>query len=311
MIVCCVLILSRGLAQTPKAEIAFTIPEKDLIPEGIAYDPAEKAFYLSSIFKKKILKISAKGIVSDFISSGEDDVQEVLGMIVDPKGFLWACNNFYEADTIPRISNIHVYDTRTKSLVRRYQLTDGKRHLFNDLHMLNSGDVFITDTEFGMLWVIRKDRNVLEEFTKPGSVSYPNGITSTADQKNLIISTARGIVLLNLETKETKPLENQRYQVNGYDGLYRYKTSLIGVQNIYFPESIHQLSLNENNDRIEKVDFILAKHPHLDLPTTGVIAENYFYLIANSQLLQIIGNKGKIRHPDKLNDTIILKIKLD
>src|SRR5688572_26488520 len=234
----CVLILSKGLAQTPKAETAFTIPEKDLIPEGIAYDPAEKSFYLGSIFKKKIIKISSKGRVSDFVSSGENEIQEVLGMIVDPNGFLWACNNLYEADTIPRISNVHVYNTHNKSLVKRYQLMDGKRHLFNDLHMISSGDVFITDTEFGMIWVIRKDKNVLEEFTKPGSVSYPNGITSTADEKNLMISTAPGIVLLNIDTKEIKPLQSHRYQVNGYDGLYRYKSTLLGIQNIYFPESI-------------------------------------------------------------------------
>lgn len=308
---CCLFLLINVSSHAQEAALAFTTTEKDLIPEGITYDPSEKSFYVSSIHKKKIVKITSKGVVSDFVSSGDNEIQEVLGMIVDSKGLLWACNNFYEQDTVPYISNIHVYNLRNKSLVKRYQLNDGKRHLFNDLHMLNSGDVYITDTEFGMIWVIRKDKNILEEFTKPGSVSYPNGITSTADQKNLIISTARGLVLMNIETRETKALQNNRYQVNGYDGLYRYKSSLIGVQNIFFPESVHKLTLSSSDDSIQKVDFLLAEHPLLDSPTTGVIVENYFYLLANSQLLQIIGNKGKIKHPEALNNTFILKIKLD
>lgn len=298
----------KGFAQSYQAEPAFTVHEKDLIPEGIAYDPVEKAFYVSSIYKRKIVKVSPKGEVSDFVSSRANEIEEVLGMKVD-KGLLWACNNAYEQDSV-RISNVHVYNTKTKALIKRYQLTDGKRHLFNDLCIASSGDVFITDTEIGMIWIIRKQLNVLEEFTKPGTISYPNGVDISADQKNLIISTVNGIVLMDIESKVIKPLRS-RYQLSGYDGLYLYKSSLIGVQNIYFPESIHRIHLNSASHAVEKVEFLLAEHPQLDLPTTGVVAENYFYFIANSQLLQIIGNKGKIRHPDKLNDTFILKIKLD
>jgi len=305
-----ILLLSKTFAQPREAEPAFVISERDLIPEGIAYDPVEKAFYVSSIYKRKIVKLSAKGDVSDFVPTRQDEIQEVLGMKVDNKGLLWACNNAYEEDSL-RISNVHVYHTKNKSLVKRYQLMDGKRHLFNDLCILNSGDVFITDTELGMIWVINKQKNTLEEFTKPGSVSYPNGITVSADQKQLIVSTANGIVLLNVETKEIKPLRNNRYQLNGYDGLYLYHSSLIGVQNIYFPESIHRMDLNPAGNSIEKVEFLLSNHPQLNLPTTGVVADNYFYFIANSQLMQIIGNKGKLKHPEKLTDTIILKIKLD
>lgn len=303
-------IVSAGFAQQYKAEVAFTIPEKDLIPEGIAYDPVEKAFYVSSIYKRKIVKLSSKGEVSDFVPFRQDEIQEVLGMKVDSKGLLWACNNAYEEDSL-RISNIHVYNTKTKSLIKRYQLSDGKRHLFNDLQIMSSGDVYITDTEISMIWVVRKDKNILEEFTKPGSVSSPNGITATPDEKHLIISTDNGLTMMNIETKALKPLRSSRYHLSGYDGLYLYKSSLIGVQNIYFPESIHKLDLAPASEAIEKVESILTEHPQFDIPTTGVVVENYFYLIANSQLLQIIGNKGKIKNPEKLNDTIILKIKLD
>ena len=36
-----------------------------------------------------------------------------------------------------------------------------------------------------------------------------------------------------------------------------------------------------------------------------------FYFIANSQLFQLIGNQGKIKNPEKLKETTILKIRLN
>jgi tetratricopeptide (TPR) repeat protein len=40
-----------------RSRTAFTVPEKDLLPEGIAYDPKEDCFYLGSMWKSKIVKI--------------------------------------------------------------------------------------------------------------------------------------------------------------------------------------------------------------------------------------------------------------
>ena len=44
--------------QTPvhRSTLAFSIAEKDLIPEGITYDPKGKAFYLGSLYKEKSSK---------------------------------------------------------------------------------------------------------------------------------------------------------------------------------------------------------------------------------------------------------------
>lgn len=40
--------------KTSKSEIACSIDEKDLIPEGIAYDPQTQSFFLGSIYKKRL-----------------------------------------------------------------------------------------------------------------------------------------------------------------------------------------------------------------------------------------------------------------
>src|SRR6478736_4914990 len=72
--------------------IAFRLTEKDLIPEGITFDPTTKSFYVSSINKRKIVKVDEQGRVSDFIPSGQDEIGEVLGLKI-AKGKLWACND--------------------------------------------------------------------------------------------------------------------------------------------------------------------------------------------------------------------------
>ncbi|MCI0751313.1 MAG: hypothetical protein L0Y35_05710, partial [Flammeovirgaceae bacterium] len=94
-------------------------------------------------------------------------------------------------------------------------------------------------------------------------------------------------------------------------GLYNYRGSIVGVQNVLFPEAIHQLELSEDDDKITKVKLLSAFDPHLNIPTTGAFAEHTFYFIGNSQLLQIIGTKGKIKEPEKLTETYIMKIRLN
>ena len=64
---------------------AFTIKEKDLIPEGMAYDPIEKAFYFGSIQKCKVIKVGPDGKAEDFIKQGQDGLVVTLGMKVDVK----------------------------------------------------------------------------------------------------------------------------------------------------------------------------------------------------------------------------------
>src|SRR5215213_7927552 len=44
-----------------RSEKAFTIPQKDLITEGIAYDSQTKRFFVSSIYRHKIVAIDPGG----------------------------------------------------------------------------------------------------------------------------------------------------------------------------------------------------------------------------------------------------------
>jgi sugar lactone lactonase YvrE len=210
-------------AHAQKAEVAFKIPEKDIIPEGIAWDPTGKNFYIGSIQKNKILKITQDGIVTDFVKTNQDNIRQVLGMRVDNEGRLWACNNSPEQDTVSKISSVHVYDLKTGKLQKAFTLNDGTKHLFNDIHFTSSGDAYVTDSDGGAIYMIRKGSNDIQEFLKLGTLRYPNGITSTKDEKKLIVSTGSGlgIVSVDLQTQKVEQIPHEKFFIIGADGLYR------------------------------------------------------------------------------------------
>src|SRR5271154_4511844 len=70
----------REFPVVAQARRAFISEEKDLIPEGLAYDSGQNVFYLSSLLRRKIVRISAEGTVSDFVPAGRDHLLPVLGI---------------------------------------------------------------------------------------------------------------------------------------------------------------------------------------------------------------------------------------
>lgn len=306
------LLLPGILSAQVKPEVAFTIPQKDLIPEGITYDPVEKAFYVGSIQQRKIVKISADGSVKDFVSPN-DKLLQLVGMTVDGKGMLWACNNSPEHDTVNRASNINVYRLKDGTLFRQFQISDKARHLFNDLCFTSNGDLYITDSDAGMLWRIKSGGNDIEAFTKPGSLPWANGIVVMPDNKRVLVCTGSGmgIAAVDLETKKIAPFPVHKYLILGMDGMYLYRNQLIGVQNTTFPEGILRMTMDDTLTRVDQVSLLASDESQMDIPTTGVVVGDYFYFIANSQLHQIQGSGGKIKHPEQLKDVVVMKIKLN
>ncbi|HKE14953.1 MAG TPA: hypothetical protein VKB80_08825, partial [Kofleriaceae bacterium] len=77
-----------------RSTVAFTVPEPDLIPEGIAVDPRTRTFYLGSIRKRKVLAIDAHGAVSAFVPPGRGGLLSALGIKVDTgRDLLWVASH--------------------------------------------------------------------------------------------------------------------------------------------------------------------------------------------------------------------------
>jgi len=294
---------------------AFTVHEKGLVPESIAYDERTSTFYLSSVYKRKILSITKAGDARVF-SSDADGLWSVMGMRVDPaRRLLWVCTTAH-----PQMMNFNPqdkgktalikYDLRSGKVLARFQPVDSTQpHWFGDLVINSAGDVYTSDSVTPAVYVVRHDGNQLEPLLEGEPFVSPQGLDFTPDEKNLFLADyAKGVFLIDLITKKVTSIPAD-FTLLGIDGLYYHRGSLIGVQNGVNPERVIKLSLNRDLTRFDHFETLEANNPAFDEPTLGVLLKDRFYLVANSQW-GAIDDAGHLSAEDKLKYPIILKIKL-
>ncbi len=300
-----------------KSSTAFTVHEKGLVPESVAYDSPTETFYLSSVYKRKILSIDKKGSVREFATE-RDGLWSVMGMKVDvARRALWVCTaahpqmaNYREEDR--GRSGIFKYDLRSGKLIKKYLLPNQPEpHWLGDLVLTARGDVYATDSISPAIYRITRAKDELELFIEGSGFVSPQGLDLTPDEKHLLMADySKGIFLINLETKkEINLAPAPGSTLLGIDGLYRYGDSLIAVQNGVNPQRVVRLFLNKAFDQVLRVEIVEANHPSFDEPTLGVLVKDSFYYIANSQW-GAIDEKGQLAPVEKLREPVILKMKL-
>jgi len=294
--------------------IEYTLEEKGIIPEGVAYDKNSKTLFISSIYKRKIIAIDSTGKIKDFIPSGYEGISGVIGMEVDPlRNHLWACsawNNMQKtsADISP-YSGIYKLDLKTGKIIKKYILKDTTDRLINDVTISSNGTAFITESLKGKVYMIQPEADSLELFIDSDHYYYANGITLSDDEKKLYVAHLSGIDIIDMETMQIKRLK-QNYGITAgrIDGLAYYKNSLIAHQATNL-NGVYRYYLNQQKDSIIKKEIIDRNHPLFEFPTTGEIAGDYYFYIANAQLRRFDEN-GVIFQNEKLDSIYILKTTL-
>ena len=299
------------------SSVAFTLHEKGLIPESIAYDPIGKTFYIGSVYKRKIVSINSAGQARDF-SVESDGLWSVMGMRVDAaRRILWVCTashpqmmNFRESEN--GLSGVFKYDLKTNKLLHKYLLPRGTNHWLGDLVLNSAGDVFTSDSIAPAIYVLRKGQEELELFLKDDAFINPQGLAFSADEKFMFMADyLKGLFIIDARTKAislaTPP---ERATILGIDGLYYYNNSLIGIQNGVQPARLVRITLDHaSSNQVKKLEVLEANNSLFDEPTLGVLNGNALFYIANSQWA-MIDDKGKLAPEEKLREPVVLKMKL-
>lgn len=294
------------------------ITERDLIPEGTAYDPTTNRVFVSSMYKRKIVAIEPGGRYFDFIESGKDDLWSPLGMEVDSSSRkLWVVST--KGKPIPTYPVIS--DDRWSSKLYCYDLTSGKlnkaysvnpkvtgEYGFNDLTVSGTGDVYITESLTSRLFVLEYGSDYIEEFLKPDGYTFLNGITLSPDNHYAFVSSSEGIIRIDLNSKDLTELKYSfTISPSPIDGLAFYENSLISHQS----DQLTRFYLNSSLDSIVSHEIIDNKN--LDSSTTGELGEDgwYFY-IGNSQIQSGVDYANKrIKPMDSLENVVIKRKKLN
>lgn len=299
--------LSRSVV---RAVTAFEIAERDLIPEGITYDPVDDVFYLGSIRKNKILRVDRKGNASVFADSQQDGLMGVAGMKVDAnRRLLWACTGHYEnwsmgyAPELKKTTALHLYDLKTGKLKKKFALKE-KGHYLNDLTIAEDGTVYVSDSETSRIYTARPGDRELRVFLDSPNTFRVNGLVLAKDQKRLYVAALDGLKIVDLKTREVRPVTTREpFSFHGIDGLTLYGDRLAAVQNGLNRTVL--LTLDQSGEHVELAQVLDANHPQFSVPTTGCMAGENYYTIANSQM-DALNEKGEISDPDALEPTRIL-----
>src|SRR6267143_892073 len=269
------------------ARLAFVTEEKDLVPEGLAYDAKQNLFYLGSLHRKKIVKIDSEGRVSDFVPAGRYALLPVVGIRVDPTdGTVWA-DTFLDAG---RTELVH-FDSAGK-LLGRFAPKDSAKHGFNDLVVRKNGEVITTDSLNNKVFRLDPHSGAFLALPVYRTLFYPNGISLADDDRSLYVADAVGIVKVDLADYSSRDVDpGPRNTTATADGLYWHNGSLIAVQNGMGSPRVAAFKLSKDGDRVTQVTVLENRTQFTALPTTGAIRGNDFYFIANSQIDNLNGDK--------------------
>ena len=277
----------RDFPVIAQARLVFVTDEKDLIPEGLAYDARQNLFYLGSLNRKKIVKIDSEGRVSDFVPADRYGLLPVLGIRIDPTdGTVWA-NTFEDAG---RTELVH-FDSAGK-LLGRFAPKDSAKHGFNDLVVRKSGEVITTDSLSNQVFRFDPRSHAFTPLPVYRVLFYPNGIALAEDDRSLYVADGVGVVKIDLADNSSRDVDpGPRNTMAGADGLYWRNGSLIAVQNGIGSPRVAAFKLSNDGNRVTQVTVLENRTQFTALPTTGAIRGSDFYFIANSQIDNLNGDK--------------------
>ncbi len=298
------------------AAAAFRIPEKELAPEGVAYDPSTRSFFVASVRKGKIVRIGQDGKASDFVAPGSG-IKSALGIGVDSKRrALWVAseaipmmNGAREGD--PPDSTLFEFDLDTGKLRREYRPAASDRPpYFDDLTVGPDGRVYVNDGRAPRIFTVSPGKGEIELFLESDVMGGTQGLALTPDGSTLYASDYRGLYRIDVASKGVTPLPVPAdLSLNGIDGLVWAGGGLVSIQNGIRPHRVIRLELAPDGLSIASSRILEMNHPDFDEPTLGTVVDRVLYFSANNQGHLYRDTKNPPKSED-LREAVILKLPL-
>ena len=270
--------------------LVFRLADAALIAEDIAYDPASRRFFISSVRQKKIIRCDEQGKCEDFVTSRTDQpLWGIFALHVDAqRKLLWATTanmsgveGFQPAED--GRSAVLKFDLKSGKLLKRYAPEYNGKHALGDMTVAPDGTVYVSDGLSGDVYLIDPKRDTMQALLPNGDFISPQTPALSDDGKILYVADyTQGIAAVRLADRRVQWLSAQAPTATfTADGLYAVGNRLFAVQNGTLPERIAEFTLS-SPIQIESWKVLEANTPYLGDPTHGVVVGHDFYFIANS-----------------------------
>ena len=293
---------------------AFTLADKTLITEGIAHDPKRGDFFVSSVHRRKIVRVAKDGRASDF-TRPEHGLFSMIGLAVDPRrDSLWASSQASK--------NMADFKGEKGSFVAEFDLATGalRRKLgppaslpdaaLSDIALGPNGELAVADPASGRVYLLAAGASELEVLIDRGAIDSAQGMAFTPDGRFLFVADyGQGVVKVDVRARSARLLDTAvDAALTGIDGLVWADGSLVGIQNGIRPHRVVRLKLDDRLERIEDVTVLERRNPHFDEPTLGVRVGAELFYVASSQY-EAIRQDGSL-DLERLKPPVILKTRL-
>lgn len=284
--------LGSGLAHAA-GDVSFTAEQS--YPEGIAWSPAQKVFFVSSIHTGVVGKVTPEGKYTPFVT--DEKIVSSAGLHFDAKrNLLWVAIGDVGASkrsspaTQGKLAAVAAFDATTGERRAYHDLGSlvegGGGHFANDMALDAAGNVYVTDSFAPVIYRIdtqgvasvfaRSDAFKGEGFNLNGIVYHPDGY--------LLVGKYNSGEIFRISTTTKKAGEVHRVKlsapVTGADGLVlRGRDRISVVQNLGADQVLDVVS----TDGWQTATLQAGRKSAHSFPTSGVLVGKGLYVL-NAQL---------------------------
>lgn len=278
---------------TTRISTAYELPGDRVYPEGIAADPRTGDIYVGSYANGAIYR-AAPGAkrAETFLPEGADGRKTANGLKVDAAGRLWV---------IDSTAGVAVYDTTTRALIARFDVSGTGPRLVNDLAITPDGTAYATDSLRPVVYRITPNQvtdaaahggraDLTTQFDLSGTISAHapdaftlNGIVSDDSGRYLLIVDMNSGELYRVATGPNSPDPIRKVTMRGADlkhgdGLELHGDTLWAAQNA--SNTITRWKISDDGASVELERTVTDES--LRIPTT-LIRSNDRTLVVSSQ----------------------------
>ncbi len=299
--------LKANLKPFGEGKVAFELPKGDTLFESIAWDPKRQMFLVGSVREGKIYLSDKNGKLKEFISPADGSgLWSVYAMAVDSsRDLLYVTSSsslyfkgFRQEDF--NKTGIFKFKLSTGKLLEKILMPSDKfTHTLSSITVGKNGAVFVADGLRNEIYTI--EGNQLKLVVANPKLTSIRGLAVSDDGNTLYFADyTYGLFGADLKAGTGFPIahDTAHLVLGGIEGLYWYDGTLVAIENGMWPKRIVRLSLTKDGKGINKMMPLDVANPAFDIPTTGTIAGDGLYTIANSQK-NLYGKYGELTK-DKL-----------
>ncbi|WP_328406803.1 SMP-30/gluconolactonase/LRE family protein [Nocardia sp. NBC_00403] len=271
---------------------AYELPSDRAYPEGIAVDTRNGDTYVGSYTNGAIYRATPGARRADiFLAEGTDGRKTANGLKVDRAGRLWV---------IDSTMGVAIYDTGTRALIARFDVSALGPHMVNDVAITQDGTAYLTDSLSAVVYRVTEaqladavahggkaeltaqfDMNSTIASHKAGSFTL-NGIASDDSGRYLLVVDMTAGDLYRIATAPNSPDPIRKVAMHGGDlkygdGLELHGGTLWAAQNV--TNTITRWKITDDGATATLEQSITDESLHI--PTTLVRAGNQTLVVAS------------------------------